>query len=93
MDTATFQAELKRDGFNDIETKSQPANRFNAAHSHPFEVRLLVTAGEATLVFNGTTRTYRAGDILTMAPGCEHTEQYGPAGWTYIVGKKVPQAA
>ena len=93
MDATTFQTELKRDGFNDIETKSQPANLFNAAHSHPFEVRALVTDGEVTLAFNGMTRTYRAGDILTMAPGCEHTEQYGPAGYSYIVGKKHLQAA
>jgi hypothetical protein len=47
-----------------------------------------VLDGEITLSFKGTSQTYRAGDVFTMAAGCEHAEQCGPAGVTYTVGRR-----
>jgi quercetin dioxygenase-like cupin family protein len=90
MDTLTFEAELKRDGFTNIETRSAQPNLFSPLHSHPCDIRALVMSGEVTLQCEGTSRTYRAGDTVVLAATCEHTEQNGPEGYTYIVGRRPP---
>ncbi len=88
MNLAAFEAELKRDGFLEIETKSMKPNVSVETHAHPYDVRAMVLEGEVTLSFEGRSQTCRAGDTLTMAAGCEHREQYGPKGVTYIVGRR-----
>ena len=85
---SSFEEELKRDGFADVETKSAQSNKHAAAHAHPFDVRAKVLAGDITLTVDGASRTYRAGDVFTMAAGCEHSEQCGPEGVTYTVGRR-----
>jgi len=84
----TFEDDLKRDGFVEIETKSAESNKHVGDHSHPFDVRAKVLAGEITLTCAGVSRSYRAGDVFSMEAGCEHAEQCGPAGVTYTVGRK-----
>ena len=46
MDRQTFEAELKRDGY-DILTNTTPGVKVNPEHSHPFDVRAMVRAGRA----------------------------------------------
>jgi quercetin dioxygenase-like cupin family protein len=65
---------------------------YNASHSHPFEVRALMLSGELQLTFEGRTQVCKAGDIFTMRAGCEHEERFGPAGATYLAGRKQPAA-
>lgn len=88
MDQAAFRSELARDGFDEVDTRSIAPGLYNAPHSHPFEVRALMLAGELTLAWADQQRTFRAGEIFTMAAGCEHTEWFGPEGASYIVGRK-----
>jgi quercetin dioxygenase-like cupin family protein len=44
--------------------------------------------GELTLSAQGKPTTYRAGEVFTLAAGCEHVEQFGPQGATYLVGRR-----
>jgi quercetin dioxygenase-like cupin family protein len=88
MDQAAFRSELARDGFDEVDTRSIAPDLYNAPHSHPFEVRALMLAGELTLAWADQQRTFRPGEIFTMAAGCEHTEWFGPEGASYIVGRK-----
>ena len=88
MDITEFEAGLARDGYGDIESRSAPANVTSAAHSHPCDIRALLTGGELTLSCAGTQRTYRAGDMVEIPAGAEHIEQNGPLGYTYIVGRR-----
>ena len=88
MDAAAFEAELKRDGFTDIEVRSAQPDVFSPLHSHSCDIRALVMTGEITLQCDGASRTYGTGDTVVLAAGCEHTEQNGPEGYTYIVGRK-----
>ncbi|MSQ19439.1 MAG: cupin [Betaproteobacteria bacterium] len=90
MDLATFKADLERDGFTDIDTRSIEPNLFNAVHSHPFHVRAQMLEGELVLRWEGKQKTYRAGNIFTMATGCERTEWYGPEGAKFMVGRRPP---
>lgn len=91
--TTTFENDLRRDGYLDVVTKSVESNKQVPPHSHPFDVRALVLAGQITLTFNGASHTYRTGDVFTMTAGCEHAELCGPEGVTYTVGKKHKAAA
>jgi quercetin dioxygenase-like cupin family protein len=88
MDTSAFEAALKADGYGEIEKKTVAPNVVNSAHAHPFAVRLMVLSGEMSVTANGSVHTCRAGDTFAMEAGCEHFEQYGAEGSTYIVGRK-----
>ena len=88
MDTSAFEAALKADGFGEIETKSIAPDVVNAAHAHPFAVRLMVVSGEITITSNGAAHTCRAGHTFALDANCEHAEQIGPQGVSYIVGRK-----
>ena len=59
MDRETFEAELKRDGY-DIQTNTTPGVKVNPEHSQPYDVRAMVIQGALTLTRDGATRTRRA---------------------------------
>jgi redox-sensitive bicupin YhaK (pirin superfamily) len=90
MDTSEFEAKLKREGFLDMERKQAQPNFTSKPHTHPYDVRVLVIDGEITLDREGKAQTFRAGDVFEMTAGCLHTEHYGPAGYTYLVGRRHP---
>jgi quercetin dioxygenase-like cupin family protein len=92
MDQIEFRSQLASDGFEEIETRSMAPDLYNPPHSHPFEVRALMLAGELTLGWEDQNRTFGPGEIFRMAAGCEHTEWFGPEGATYLVGRKRPPA-
>ena len=88
MDRATFEAELKRDGY-DVGTNTSPANKVNPEHSHPYDVRVMVVQGAMTLHRDGKPTTYKAGDTFSMPKGCLHSESYGPEGAVTLFGRKL----
>lgn len=88
MDPAAFEAALKADGYAEIETKTVLPNVANAAHAHPFAVRLLVLSGEMSVTAEGSKQTCHAGNVYSLAAGCEHAEQFGVEGCVYLVGRK-----
>jgi hypothetical protein len=92
MNEIEFRAALASEGFDDVEVRTIAANVHNQAHSHPFDVRALLIAGELTLSANGKPTTYCAGEIFTLSAGCEHVEQFGPQGATYLVGRRRARA-
>ena len=87
MDTAAFEASLKNAGY-EIGTSKGTPRKVTQPHSHDFDVRALVLSGELTLTTDGTSRTYRGGDIFEMPAGCVHSEQYGPDGSESLVGRR-----
>ena len=87
MDTAAFEASLKNAGY-EVGTSKGPADKITPPHSHDYDVRALVVSGEITLITDGTSRPYRAGDIFEMAAGCVHSEQHGPDGSESVVGRR-----
>ena len=87
MDATTFEAELKREGY-DVLNNTTPGAKVNPEHSHPFDVRAMVLQGALTLTTGGQATTYRAGEIFTMARGCLHSESYGPEGAVILAGRK-----
>ena len=88
MHQEKFAQQLTDEGFDEVFTKTLPAKQRIAPHTHQFDVKALVTDGEVTLGVDGQLTTYRVGEVFTMAKGCEHSELYGDAGVSYVVGRK-----
>ena len=88
MNRENFTQSLANEAFNEVLEKSLAADDHNAAHSHPFDVRALVTQGDITLTVDGVQTQYCEGEIFTMAAGCSHAENVGPSGVTYLVGRR-----
>jgi quercetin dioxygenase-like cupin family protein len=89
MDRTTFEAELHRDGYQVAVNTMQPG-AINPEHQHDFDARLLVVDGEMTIVVGDERSTYNVGDTFSMTHGCRHSEQAGPAGATYVAGRRKP---
>lgn len=89
MDRAEFEAELQRDGYS-VVVNTMQAGATNPEHSHDFDARLLVVAGEMTIVVGDQRNTYRTGDTFSMTHGCRHEEHAGPEGATYVAGRRKP---
>ena len=89
MDRTAFEAELQRDGYEVVARTMQPG-AINPEHAHDFDARLLVVAGEMTVVVGDQRNTYRAGDTFSMTHGCRHEEHAGADGATYVAGRRKP---
>ena len=88
--TEDFKTALAQAGYTDITTKSMDPNVFIDTHTHPFDVRALVLAGDVTLNCDGDEKHYKAGDILELGRDVPHSEQYGPEGYTFLLGRRHP---
>ena len=87
MDRQSFEAELKRNGY-EILTNTTPGVKVNPEHSHPYDVRAMVLKGALTMNCGGEVRTYKAGETFTMPRGRLHSESYGPEGAVTLLGRK-----
>ena len=87
MDRQTFEAGLKRDGY-EILTNTTPGAKMNPEHSHPFDVRAMVLKGAITITSASEAKTYKPGDTWDLARGCLHSESYGPEGAVVLFGRK-----
>ena len=87
MDQKTFETELQRDGYRQIEVKSFPPGH-RPGHAHDFDVRGLVLDGELTIEGEGLRQTYRPGEMFAMPAHIAHTEDIGPKGVRFIYGRR-----
>jgi quercetin dioxygenase-like cupin family protein len=88
MNKSEFDAQLRADGYTEIETKSVAPKPANDSHGHGFAVRGLVLAGAFTVIQDGISTTYRPGEVFMVAPGREHSEEVGAEGAQILVGRK-----
>jgi len=73
MERTEFEAELQRDGYQVVQNTMQPG-AINPEHAHDFDARLLVVAGEMTIVAEGI-ETAIEHEIMAMA-GCTELQGY-----------------
>ena len=71
MDRQTFEADLKRDGY-EVLTNTTPGVKVNPEHSHPYDVRAMVLKGAITITSASEAKTYKPGDSWDLARGCLH---------------------
>ena len=88
MNRQEFETQLKEDGYTEIETKSLKPRPANEEHGHPYAVRGLVLSGAFTVTQQNVSKTYRSGEIFSVAADQDHSEQIGPDGAEVVVGRK-----
>lgn len=93
IDRATFESELRRDGYDEILLREWEPAKLVPEHTHPFDTRALVLEGEFTLTCGGTSRLLRAGDVFALAADTPHAESYGPQGARFLAGRRKPASA
>jgi hypothetical protein len=87
VDRDTFIRTLADEGFPEPVFISREPGHMDE-HSHPFEAKALIVAGEITISTGGEARVYRAGEVFHVAAGLPHVEDYGPQGVQYLAGRK-----
>jgi quercetin dioxygenase-like cupin family protein len=88
MQRDEFIALLHAEGFNEVVTVTRDPNGSLDVHTHPFEAKALILAGDLVIRCGDDTRHYRVGDVFHLAKNVEHREDYGPDGVSYLVGRK-----
>lgn len=88
MNHDVFLKMLSQDGFPEPVLVIQERNGFLDQHTHPFEVKALVTHGQIDIVIDGTKSTYVAGDVFHLTHSQEHAESYGDNGVQYLASRK-----
>jgi len=81
-----FESDLRREGF-EVAHGGQKAEQTEDMHAHDFDTRIMVLSGEITVVRDGGTTTFRAGDHCEIPGDCQHATKVGSEGVAYIVGK------
>ena len=88
MNTAEFEAHLKSGNFDETALVDKPVGYVMGEHQHSFDACALITAGEITLLVNDVPTRYGVGDIFRLPAGTRHHESAGPAGVSYLVGRR-----
>lgn len=88
MNQDAFLKMLSQDGFPEPVLVVRERGGFLDNHSHPFEVKALVTQGQIDIVIDGLKRTYLVGDVFHLLHSQEHAESYGNQGVQYLASRK-----
>jgi len=87
MDRDAFVGALRAEGFTQFVVVTRDAGELDT-HTHPFEAKALILAGEIHIRAGGAERVYRRGDTFHLAANAPHTERYGPQGVQYLVARR-----
>ncbi len=88
MDQREFEAQLKADGFQEIELQTLEPRPGKGRHRHLFAIRGLVISGSFLVTQTGDPVTYGPGQVFAVDLGELHDESIGPEGATVVVGRK-----
>ena len=88
MTEQEFRKMLAEHGVETVVEVQREPNGSLDTHTHPFEASALILEGEITLVAEGKTTHFKAGDTFRLAANVPHTEHYGPQGVRYLAGRK-----
>lgn len=90
MTSEEFAQTLAREGFEHPVTVTRDAGGMLDDHTHPFEAKALILSGEIRIVTARAERVYGMGEVFHLQAQEPHSEFYGPAGVSYLVGRKSP---
>ena len=88
MNASEFEAQLKADGYQEIESQELVPRPGKGRHRHHFAIRGLVLSGTFLVTQNGDPVTYGPGQIFAVAEGELHDESIGTDGARVLVGRK-----
>ena len=88
MDVKALEKQLREEGFSHTYVWQDRPHAFYPEHTHPTETAHIILEGEMTLVMDGQTHTFRAGERCDVPAGTGHSVKMGPAGCRYLIGEK-----
>ncbi len=88
MNASDFEAQLRADGYTEIELQDLAPRPGKGRHRHLFDIRGLVLAGAFTVQQDDASVTFEPGQIFVVAEGKLHDESVGPEGARILVGRK-----
>ena len=92
MNENDFEAQLRADGYTEIETQNLEPRPGKGRHRHLFAVRGLVLSGTFIVTRDAAPVTFGAGEIFSVPLGELHDESIGPEGARVLVGRKLADA-
>ena len=88
MDEHNFAAQLRADGYTEIETQTLEARPGKGRHRHLFAIRGLVISGTFNVTLDSEPVAHGPGQIFSVAEGQLHDESIGSEGARLLVGRK-----
>ena len=88
MNESEFEAQLKKDGYTEIEMLDLAPRPGKGRHRHLFAIRGLVLSGTFIVTLDSKPVTHGPGQIFTVAEGELHDESIGPEGALVLIGRK-----
>lgn len=88
MNTQDFEAQLKADGYTEIETQTLEPRPGKGRHRHLFAIRGLVLSGTFNVTLDSEPVAHGPGQVFAVAEGQLHDESIGPEGARIVVGRK-----
>ena len=90
MNENDFEAQLRADGYTEVEAQKLAPRPGKGRHRHHFAIRGLVVSGTFVVLQESEPVTYLAGHIFAVDEGKLHDEWVGPDGAQVLVGRKFP---
>lgn len=87
IETDEFQKRVEGQGYAVVPREVGPSEGLDD-HTHDFDAWGLVTAGEFHITVDGNTTVYRPGEEFKLPAGCLHAERAGPAGASFLAGRR-----
>lgn len=87
IDTDEFERRVRAQGYVTVPREVAPSDGLDA-HTHDFDAWGLITSGEFHITVDGKTSIYKPGEEFQLPAGCDHSERAGPAGATFIAGRR-----
>ena len=88
MSFETFKQQALAEGFDEVLERIWAPDLVLDTHTHPFAVKVRVTAGQMWLSIGTQKRYLTPGDEFSVARDEPHAEHYGPEGATFWVARK-----
>lgn len=91
VDEKKLTAQLKGEGFSETYVWADGPNAQYPDHIHPAETAHIILSGEMTLIMNGESHLYRAGERCDVPAGATHSAVMGRLGCRYLIGERHAQ--
>ncbi|HEV7510218.1 MAG TPA: cupin domain-containing protein [Candidatus Acidoferrum sp.] len=92
MNEIDFEANLRADGYTEIDTQTLQPRPAKGEHGHPFSIRGLVLAGTFIVTQDNQRTVYASGQVVAVDQEHPHDESIGPEGARVLVGRKYAKA-
>ena len=93
MNLVDFEAHLKAENYDQRVVWERLPGYALGEHQHAFDACGFITAGDFTLVVDGVTTNYAAGEVFRLSAGVPHHESVGSSGAHYVVGRRTVASA